>query len=133
MKRLFFVMALMLFASGIANAQIVGATDYTQPTSTDDEVFVPSSVSLGFDAHFLPVYSLDFIHLRGSCISGFMKRYMSHSLKRRCCQLRVRICLDSVREYILVGNPNRCIRRNDTLIPPTTKKAAGWQPFLLCL
>lgn len=52
MKRLFFVMALMLFASGIANAQIVGATDYTQPTSTDGEVFVPSSVSLGFDAHF---------------------------------------------------------------------------------
>ena len=35
-----------------ANAQIVGATDYTQPTSTGGEVYVPSSVSLGFNAYF---------------------------------------------------------------------------------
>lgn len=52
MKKIYFVIVLILFASSIANAQIVGATDNTQPTSTEGEVYVPSSVSLGFDVYF---------------------------------------------------------------------------------
>ena len=62
MKRIVITSVFMLLVLSATNAQIVGATDYTQPTSTSTEVYLPASVAIGFNCSFS--YSWGYWYMR---------------------------------------------------------------------